>query len=159
MPYFDDIDASLVEGRIEILNRLYASEIVAAEQYWNHEVAFRGPNSLSVQAMLDEHANEEMGHAELLRNRIAHLRGKLTNSLADMPILNPAAETGEGDIQISSSPNIMLQQDLQGELIAIQAYTEAIAMMRDYDPGTVLILTQILNDEFEHQHDLDNLLS
>ncbi len=157
MGYFDGIDANTLEGRVRILNILYASEIVAAEQYWAHGVAFSGPNSLSVQAMLYEHADEEMKHAKMLLDRIHNMGGMLKNTLSGMvenfKLLDP-----HGDVVLTADTKKIYTLNLTAEETAIEAYTEACTLFRDVDPASWIVVAQILGDEFEHAQELKNLM-
>lgn len=159
LSYFGDVDVDSVEGQVDILNRLHADEIRAAMQYANHEVAFKGPNCLSVQAMFAEHYEEELKHAEKLRKLIDWLGGNIENGLEMMATIGPGAPRGLGDVLVSNNNTTMLQQDLVGEQGAIEAYTEAISIFQNRNYMVALTLTEILRDEWEHQRELRDLLN
>lgn len=158
MAFFDSLSNDQA-GIVTMLNILRATEVVSAEQYYNHDVAFHGPNCLSVQAMLKEHAAEERKHADRLAERIDELDGVLVNSMVRIFELNRVVNPDAPDVQMASETTAMLRQDLVAEETAIEAYTEAVMKTRDADPVTALMLTEILGDEYHHRIDLKNLLS
>jgi bacterioferritin len=159
MLFFEDVDHNSIQGQIEILNRLHADEIRAAMQYVNHQVAYKGINCLPIQEMFYEHYQDELGHAEKLRNLIDWLGGLMENGLEMMSVIGPGALKGKGDVQMSQINEVMLEQDLTGEDTAIEAYSEAIAIFQPRVPMVALALTEIITDEYEHRRDLRNLLN
>ncbi len=155
MPYFEDVDMTEpVVGITEILNRLRASEIIATQQYYAHAVAVKGPNCVQLADLFKTHAGEETGHAEALMNRIDHLGGELDTEISRLLELTPDG----ADVRTSHLSEDMLVQDWGGENVAIDAYTEAAALVRDIDPVTWKVLVEILEDEYEHRRELANLL-
>ena len=88
---FEELDGNNPDDVIKMLNMLYASEIVAAQQYWRHANDITGMYSVSIQEMFNEHAVEEMEHADLLRKQIHNLGGLLINDLASLVKNNPIA--------------------------------------------------------------------
>ena len=162
---FDHLDCTKVDDVVTMLNMLYASEIISAQQYWSHANDISGMYSVSIQQMLNAHAEEEMEHAAKLRTQIHNLGGVLTNRLETMLRLNPTPDSDK-DVQVlrpSGSALVdaekMLQDDLMGEEQAILNYKEACRKVVVQDPGTYVILAEILNDEYDHAQEIKNLLA
>ncbi|MCK4449001.1 MAG: ferritin, partial [Anaerolineae bacterium] len=64
-----------VDNLIKTLNKALADEWLAYYQYWVGAKVAKGPMRGAVTAELIQHATEELGHAELLANRILQLGG------------------------------------------------------------------------------------
>jgi len=52
----------------------------------------------------------------------------------------------------------LLQQNIKGEQCAIDVYTKLLELTANRDPVTYNIVVQILQDEVEHEEDLQALL-
>ncbi|HAA64520.1 MAG: ferritin-like domain-containing protein [Thermoanaerobacter sp.] len=138
---------------IEFLNKALADEWLAYYQYWIGAKVVRGPMSGAVAAELSEHAGEELSHAEKLAERIIQLGGtpilkpedwyKLTNCGYDTPD-NPEVK-------------VILEQNIKGEQCAIEVYNKMLSELKDVDPVTYHLILEILEDEIEHEEDLENL--
>jgi bacterioferritin len=123
------------------LNKDLASEYAAAIQYVQHAAVIRGAEYVSTQKELVLHAQEEIQHATMLAEQIDYLGG------------TPTVEVERRDT--SSNTLEMLQQDLEGEQRAIDAYKQRIAQaesLREY--GLRRVLEDILIQEEEHARDL-----
>ena len=70
-----------VEKLIRMLNEALAEEWLAYYQYWIGARMMEGPMRSEVEPELLLHATQELGHAELVVNRIIQLGGT--------PLLNP----------------------------------------------------------------------
>ena len=158
MAFFDMYDCTTREGVIAVLNALYASERIAAEQYYRHSVDVTGIWSSSLSEVFAEHAEEENGHADALRDLIDNLGGTITNKLSTMVRINPH-HSGDGDVQASLDTRTILEQDLEAEMTAIEAYTEAASLVHMQWPHVYIALAGILADEYHHQRELRNLLA
>jgi len=143
-----------VDKLIELLNKALADEWLAYYQYWVGAKVAVGPMRESVSAELVEHAGEELQHAELLTNRILQLGGT--------PILKPEdwyKMTNCGyDAPEDPSTRTLLNQNIKGEQCAIDVYQKLLGILKDKDPITYNIVLQILQDEVEHEEDLQSLL-
>lgn len=157
MAFFDNYDMTDEVQLILVLNRMYASEVIAAEQYYNHGAAVQGIYSLELQEMFFEHADDERKHAGMLKDHIMVLGGVLQNQLTKMVMNNPTTD-GKMDVQESDTTSGMLLLDLTSEQTAIDAYTEIALAVRDKWPLTYTVVSAILADEYDHRHDLRNLL-
>jgi bacterioferritin len=157
MAFFGNYDMTDQTQLVIVLNRMYASEIIAAEQYYNHGVAVQGIYSLQLQDMFFEHADDERKHAGMLKDHIMVMGGVLDNQLTRMVMNNPTTD-GRMDVQSSDVTSEMLNLDLTSEQTAIDAYTEIALAVKDTWPLTFTVVSAILADEYEHRHDLRNLL-
>jgi bacterioferritin len=140
------------EAVVTLLNEALATELVCVLRYKRHYFMAKGINSDSVKTEFLQHANEEMGHADLLAKRIVELGGE-PNFSPDGLSARSHAEYVEG-----STLNSMIKENLVAERIAIESYREMIAYLADNDPTTQRMLKEILAMEEEHADDLASLL-
>ncbi|AJY71374.1 ferritin [Geobacter sulfurreducens] len=143
-----------VDKLLELLRRAYSDEWFAYYQYWLGAKLVKGPMKDAVGAELLQHANEELIHAEMVAMRIIQLGGtpvtkpeewyKLTNCGYDAPD-DPFVKT-------------LLVQNIKGEQCAIDVYKRLLDLTRDADPVTYNMVQQILQQEVEHEEDLQALL-
>jgi bacterioferritin len=143
-----------VDELLTLLNKALADEWLAHYQYWVGAKVVAGPMSDAAATELLEHATEEMTHAELLATRIDQLGGT--------PILTPADwfKMTNCEYEIPSDPYVktIIEQNIRGEQCAISVYDELMKKTRDTDQITYNIALQILQDEIEHEADLQSLL-
>ncbi len=143
-----------VETLIGMLNKAYADEWLAYYQYWVGAKVAKGRMRGIIASELEEHAQEELVHAEMLVNRITQLGGT--------PLLSPQAllqETNCG-YEVPSDPNTktLLIQNIRGEQCAIATYVEILEFVKGKDPITEKMILQILEEEVEHEEDLEAML-
>jgi bacterioferritin len=122
------------EDIIKLLNDSLATELVCVMRYKRHHFTAVG---LASPAIADEflvHANEEMGHADKLAQRIVQLGGE--------PDFNPQT----------------LTQRSHAERVAIEAYSQMIDLIGDKDPTTRRLIESILEQEQEHADELSDWL-
>ena len=123
------------------LNKDLEWEFAAAIQYVQHAAVITGPEYDSIAKELVVHSNEEMGHAVQISALIADLGGVPTIDVEQRKISENAAT--------------MLEQDLEGEELAISRYKERIAQAEELgEYGVRRVLEDILMDEEEHRRDL-----
>jgi len=139
---------------VELLNKAYADEWLAYYQYWVGAKVVAGPMKEALIAELTEHAADELRHADMLTARIIQLGGT--------PILKPEdwyTFTNCG-YEPPEDPYVrpVLEQNIKGEQCAIDVYTKLLETTKDKDPVTYNIVLQILQDEVEHEEDLQSLL-
>ena len=139
-----------VDNLIDMLNAALADEWLAYYQYWVGAKVAKGPMRGTVAAELVEHATEELGHAELLAERILQLGGT--------PLLSPEdwyKVTGCG-YETPEDPyvEVLLEQNIKGEQCAIEAYHQLVELTKDTDPVTYESVLSILADEIMHEEDL-----
>lgn len=143
-----------VDELIGLLNRAFADEWLAHYQYWLGAKLAKGPMKDGVIAELLQHAADEMRHADMVANRIIQLGGD--------PVLTPKAwydHTNCGyDAPEDPYVRTLLEQNIKGEQCAITVYDALMKTTKDADPVTYELALQILNDEVEHEEDLQGLL-
>ena len=143
-----------VEELLELLNRAFADEWLAYYQYWLGAQVVSGPMKDAAIAELMEHAADELRHAEMLSTRI--------NQLGGVPITEPRHWYDKTNCGYEA-PNdpfvkVIVDQNIKGEQCAISVYNELLKVTRDKDPVTYNIVLQILQDEVEHEEDLQALM-
>lgn len=143
-----------VEKLIRMLNEALAEEWLAYYQYWIGARIMEGPMRSEVEPELLLHATQELGHAVLVVDRIIQLGGT--------PLLNPAEWTTFARCAYAepTDPYIeeILKQNLEGERCAIQRYEEIADFTNGKDHATYQMAVTILNDELEHEHDIEDFL-
>ena len=144
-----------VEKLIRMLNEALAEEWLAYYQYWIGARVMEGPMRGDIEPELLLHADQELGHALLVLNRIIQLGGT--------PLLNPNQwnEYARCPYETPNDPYIekILLQNLEGERCAIQRYTEIAEFTNGKDFATYQMAVQILNDEIEHENDIEAFLT
>lgn len=101
------------------------------------------------------HADQELNHAVMVVNRIIQLGGT--------PVINPNQWTQLARCQYDE-PNdpyieVILEQNLKGERCAIQRYQEIADFTAGKDHSTHQLAVQILNEELEHENDIEAWLA
>jgi bacterioferritin len=143
-----------VDELIAGLNKAFADEWLAYYQYWTGAKVAKGPMRGAVVAELEEHAGDELRHAGMLTERIIQLGGT--------PILKPEdwyEMTNCGyDAPEDPSVRALLEQNIKGEQCAIDVYKELLETTKDKDPITYNMVLEILEDEVEHEEDLQAIL-
>jgi len=143
-----------VDNLLEKLNKALADEWLAYYQYWVGAKVAKGPMRGDVVTELMEHATEELGHAELLADRIIQLGGT--------PLLKPEDwyKMTNCGYEVPEDPyvEVLLEQNIKGEQCAIGAYQQLTELTKDADPVTYEIVLSILTDEITHEEDLQALV-
>lgn len=144
-----------VDKLIEMLNAALSEEWLAYYQYWIGARLMEGPMRSEVEPELLVHADEELGHAVLVVDRIIQLGGT--------PVINPRDWTKHAGCAYEepSDPYIerILQQNLAGERCAIKRYQEIADFTAGKDHATHQMAVQILNDELEHENDIEDWIT
>ena len=139
---------------IKELNKALADEMLAAYQYWIGSKIVKGIYRKTVQDELSQHAKDELKHAEMLIDRIIQLDGT--------PIIDPKdwyKLTLCGFKPPKDPDSIeLLKQNLQGERCAIAIYNKLLKKLRGKDSLTYYMVGKILEDEVEHECDLEAIL-
>jgi len=142
-----------VDEVIRLLNKAYADEWLAYYQYYIEEKVVKGIMKDAAIAELQEHAADELRHADMLAQRILQLGGT--------PLLNPKAWFSESNCGYEEPEDFdvvaILEDAIKGEQCAISTYSELVDLTRDKDIVTYDIVSQILADEVEHEEDLQGL--
>lgn len=138
---------------IKKLNKALADEWLAYYQYWIGAKVAKGPMRGAVVAELEEHAGDELKHAGMLVERILQLGGT--------PVLTPEDwyKVTNCGYDAPSDPNVkkLLEQNIKGERCAIDVYQKLLKMLKDKDLITYQMVLEILEEEVEHEEDLEAL--
>jgi len=136
-----------VDELINLMNKALADDWVGAK------VAVGRMRGI-VAGELEEHANEELKHANMLTDRIIQMGGT--------PLLNPEQWKKESNCgyDTPSDPNTkkLLEQNIKGEQCAIGVYTKLLKKVEGKDSITYHIILEILEDEVKHEDDLEAIL-
>jgi len=149
-----DIVGMDVQELLTLLNRAFADEWLAYYQYWLGAKVVKGPMKEAVIAELLQHAADELRHADMLTMRIVQLGGiPLTEPRKWYDMTNCGYDAPDDPLV-----EIILKQNIKGEQCAIGVYKELLEITMAKDPVTYNIVLQILQDEVEHEEDLQSLL-
>ena len=142
-----------VKKLLNLLNKAFADEWLAYYQYWLGAKVAKGPMKEAVMAELVEHATDELRHADMIANRILQLGG--------MPVMTPQDwyKMTNCGYDAPEDPEVMtlVKQNIKGEQCAIGVYKAMMEVTKDADPVTYNMALQILQDEVEHEEDLEAL--
>lgn len=140
---------------LDMLNAALAEEWLAYYQYWIGARLLEGPMRSEVEPELLVHANEELNHAVMVADRIIQLGGT--------PVINPSDWTklSRCSYDEPSDPyiEVILEQNLRGERCVIQRYQEIADFTRGKDYTTHQMAVSILNDEIEHENDIEDWMN
>lgn len=138
---------------LKLLNDALATEIVCVLRYRRHYFMAKGIESKSIADEFLVHANEELGHADQIAERIVQLGGE--------PDFSPDNLTNRSHAEYIAADSLvnMIKEDLIAERIAIDSYREMIQYVGDQDPTTRRLLESILAVEEQHAEELADLLS
>ncbi len=143
-----------VNELIKVLNKALADEWLAVYQYWVGSKIAVGRMRGIIAGELQEHADEELKHANMLAERILQLGGS--------PLLSPEQlikESGCGyDDPTDPNTKTLVKQNIKGEQCAIAVYKKILEMVEGKDPITYHLILEILEDEVEHEDDLEAIL-
>jgi bacterioferritin len=143
-----------VKELIKMLNKALADEWLAYYQYWVGSMVAKGRMRGIVAGELLEHANEELKHAGMLVERI--------NQLGGTPLLEPKEWYDQANCgyEKPSDPNTktLLEQNIKGEQCAIDVYKKLSDFVKDKDPITYNMAIEIMEEEVEHEEDLEAIL-
>ncbi len=143
-----------VERVITVLNQIVASEMVCYLRYTQNAIVAQGINREQVSSMFVDHATEELGHFQRVSDRI--------NQLGGSPDLNPATMKERAITEYSEPDDDtdlqgMIRENLAGERIVIEVYTEIIRWLGSADITSRRIIEQILKEEEDHADELNDL--
>ena len=144
-PWRDDI--------IALLNDSLATEWVCVLRYRRHHFTAAGLASPKIAEEFLVHANEELGHADRLARRIVQLGGT--------PDLSPATLLARSHAAYDESLALkdMIRANLVAERVAIETYSQLVALIGDKDISTRRLLEDILADEQQHADELKDWLA
>jgi len=143
-----------VNKLVKFLNKALADEWLAYFQYWIGARVAEGKMRGAVVAELQEHAGEELEHADMLVERILQLGGK--------PLLSPDEWNGLTNCGYEAPENFnvksLLKQNIKAEQCAIKVYKKLVEMTKDTDVVSYNMVVEIMTDEIEHEDELQALL-
>jgi len=142
-----------VDKLLALLNGAFASEWLAYYQYWLGAKVIKSPMKAAVAAELNLHATEELNHATLLATRIVQLGGMPAPNPRQWFDISPCAYEAPEDPYVS----VLLKQNIAGEQCAISAYKNLMDVTKDKDMVTYNLALTILEQEVEHEEDLQSL--
>jgi bacterioferritin len=143
-----------VKKLLDLLERAYCDEWLAYYQYWLGAKIVKGPMKDAVIAELEQHATEELSHALLLTNRIIQLGGTPITKPEDWYKLTNCGYDAPDDPYVK----VILEQNIKGEQCAIGVYKKLLEKTQAKDPVTYNMVLTILEQEVEHEEDLQALL-
>ena len=137
---------------LELLDGALATELVCYLRYKRHYFIATGLNAEAAASEFQEHAMQELGHADQIAARIVQLGGE--------PDFAPdtLVARSHADYVAGKSLEEMIRENLIAERIAIDSYRLIIRFLGDDDPTTRNLIEEILAVEEEHADDLVGLL-
>ena len=130
---------------INNLNRALGLELAGVIQYLQHSFLVTGPEREVYRSFFRDQSEEARDHAETLGDKIVALGG--------VPTVEP------GMIRQSTELREMLQQDLELEREALQAYIDAWQSCADAELATRFLLEERIAEEQRHVEELEKLTS
>jgi len=143
-----------VDELINLLRRAYSDEWLAYYQYWLGAKLVKGPMKDAVGAELLVHATEELLHADMVAMRIIQLGGTPVTKPEEWYKLTNCGYEAPDDPFVKT----LLEQNIKGEQCAISTYKRLMDITKDADPVTYNMVLTILQQEVEHEEDLQALL-
>lgn len=143
-----------VDQLLEVLNKAFADEWLAYYQYWLGAKVAKGPMKEAVIAELMQHAADELRHADMVAMRILQLGGAPVTEPREWYKHSNCGYDAPDDPYVEK----LLEQNVKGEQCAISVYKAMIELTKDADPVTCNMAIQILQDEVEHEEDLQALV-
>lgn len=142
-----------IDELLTLLNKAYADEWLAYYQYWIGAKIVRGPMKDAVIAELDQHTLDELNHATMLAERIVQLGGT--------PLISPQEwfDMANCAYEAPTDPYVekIIAQNISGEQCAISTYQEMMDATEGKDMVTYNLALTIMQDEVEHEEDLQGL--
>ena len=138
---------------VKLLNDALATELVCVLRYKRHHFTAQGLASPKIAEEFLVHATEEAAHADRLARRIVQLGGE--------PDFSPdtLSQRSHASYDESSELKSMIRANLIAERVAIEAYTQIIALVGAKDSSTRRLLEDILADEQGHADELKDWLA
>jgi len=143
-----------VDELLGLLRKAYSDEWFAYYQYWLGAKLVKGPMKDAVGAELLQHATEELLHADMVAMRIIQLGGVPVSKPEDWYKNSNCGYDPPDDPFVK----VLLQQNIKGEQCAIGVYKRLLDLTRETDPVTYNMVLTILQQEVEHEEDLQALL-
>jgi len=138
---------------VKLLNDALATELVCVLRYKRHHFTASGLASPKIAEEFMVHANEESLHADRLAKRIVQLGGE--------PDFSPDSLTHRSHAAYDDCTELkaMIKANLIAERVAIESYSQMIALIGEKDSSTRRLIEDILTDEQEHAEELRDWLA
>lgn len=149
------VTSGYVPGRravLKLLNDLLATMIICLLRYRRHYSMAKGIASTNITNEFLAHAGEELGHVDLIAERIVQLGGE--------PNFSPDSLSKRSHTEYIEADSLanMIKEDLIAVRISIASYGEVIQYLGDQDPQTRYMLESILAVEEKHAEVMAHLL-
>jgi bacterioferritin len=145
-----DVDELIAE-----LNKAYADEWLAFNQYWISAELCAGMRPYVLSSELKRLAAEEMEHAEEVTERILQLGGKPPVSPKEWYKISGC---GYADPPDPVDTVAVMEATIKGEQCAIDVYNKIAKMTHGKDPVTYQLALHIMEEELEHEDTIETLL-
>ena len=139
---------------IELLNQAFAEEWLAYYQYWIGAKVAVGPMRPDVIKEMEEHALEELKHADRLADRIIQLGGTPVLSPEDWNRIAKCRYEAPEDPCVSK----ILKQNLTAERCAVSHYQQLCDLCHGVDYVTFRLSEKILAEEIEHEQEIEDFI-
>jgi len=138
---------------VRLLNGALATELVCVLRYKRHHFTAAGLASAKIAEEFLVHANDEAAHGDRLARRIVQLGGE--------PDFSPDSLTQRSHAEYDESSDLlaMIRSNLVAERVAIETYSQMVALIGDKDPTTRRLVEDILADEQVHAEELKDWLA
>jgi bacterioferritin len=143
-----------VKNLLDLLNKAFADEWLSYHQYWIGAKVVKGPMRAAVVSELEEHAGDEHKHARMLAERIIQLGGTPNLKPEEWHKLTNCGYSAPEDPSVSA----VVEQNVKGEQCAIDVYKRLLNTTKEGDEVTWKMVLEILDDEVEHEADLQSIL-
>lgn len=130
-----------------ILNRALCNEYTAFLQYRHHFFMSSDIHFGEIAEEFKTHAAEELGHADLIANRIQQLGGVPIHKPGEIEAVSPAS------VDYGHNLRDMMIEDLCDERAAVDLYREIVHYAGTDDPFTREMFEEILGVEEQHADD------
>ena len=138
---------------VKLLNDALATELVCILRYKRHHYTAKGLASPKIAEEFMVHALEETAHGDSIAERIVQLGGE-PNFAPDT-----LSQRSHADYNDSTDLKAMIKANLIAERVAIEAYSQMIALIGDKDSSTRRLLEGILSQEQEHAEELSDWMT
>jgi len=140
---------------LKTLNEAFAEEWLAYYQYWLGAKVAVGIMRASIIKEFEEHAEEELKHANWIADRIIELGGVPLSSPDDWTKTAKCKYNAPTDEYIVT----LLKQNLEAERCAISRYQRICDICFGKDYETFRISQKILKEEIDHEQELEDFLA
>jgi bacterioferritin len=139
---------------INHLNQAFAEEWLAYYQYWLGAKVAVGAMRPEIVEEFEEHAGQELKHADWIADRIVQLGGTPALSPEDWFKLSHCKYAPPLDANTCE----LLKENLEAERCAIGRYEGICDLTHGKDYETFRISEKILKEEIEHEQELEDFL-